>query len=387
MEKTKFGIYTTFYNCERFIDRIFYNIEKLNYDNFEWHVTDDYSQDNTRQMVLDRIEKSSIKDKIKYVDQTEKKEMYWKPNIFFDNTFDWIVLVDSDDLVDPDFLKIYDFYAQKYDDITLMSCEFHKINEDNGTLHSISYLMNNDIISEKIERYHPKINYLVNTSYSCFGHLRSFKHSAIDEFKIDDMLACAEDSYHVFWSNSYGRYLHIPRPLYSWTMRDDSESHSKIVSPNFNGNFDIALNKLKSSDYGVNMDFNELYVETNTLSSYEIGGLKGKKVSLWSRFLSNNQRNKLTELYQDVDLTFSDIDSDIHVISLNYMNKRELEIILPKISNKKLLFYYLNDNYHSSSENMDEETNNKLKEYVNILNNYIGFSWWLYIRHFVIKNF
>ena len=30
----KFGIYTTFYNCERFIDKIFTSIESLNYDNF-----------------------------------------------------------------------------------------------------------------------------------------------------------------------------------------------------------------------------------------------------------------------------------------------------------------------------------------------------------------
>ena len=23
--------------------------------------------------------------------------MYWKPNLFFDSTFDWIILVDADD--------------------------------------------------------------------------------------------------------------------------------------------------------------------------------------------------------------------------------------------------------------------------------------------------
>ena len=52
----KFGIYTTFYNCERFIDKIFTSIELLNYDNFEWHITDDYSTDNTKNLVLERLE-------------------------------------------------------------------------------------------------------------------------------------------------------------------------------------------------------------------------------------------------------------------------------------------------------------------------------------------
>ena len=44
----KFGLYTTFYNCERFVDRIFNSIEEINYDGFEWHITDDFSSDNTK---------------------------------------------------------------------------------------------------------------------------------------------------------------------------------------------------------------------------------------------------------------------------------------------------------------------------------------------------
>ena len=61
----KFGIYTSFYNNEKFIERIFNNIECLNYHNFEWHITDDFSTDNTKNMLLSRIELSPIKDKIK----------------------------------------------------------------------------------------------------------------------------------------------------------------------------------------------------------------------------------------------------------------------------------------------------------------------------------
>ena len=48
----KFGLYTTFYNCERFVDRIFSSMEEINYDGFEWHITDDFSSDNTKEIVL-----------------------------------------------------------------------------------------------------------------------------------------------------------------------------------------------------------------------------------------------------------------------------------------------------------------------------------------------
>ena len=172
------------------------------------------------------------------------------------------------------FLKGFNYYKINYIflyRITYTINNTYKVN--------INLLIINKNISKKIDRYHPKCDYLNNLSYSCFGHLRGFKLNKIPSFEITNPLACAEDSYHVFWSNSYGKYLHIPRPLYKWTMRDDSESHSIGPKPGFNDNFEIALNKLKSSDYGVDMIFNDVYLETCSLGSYTIEGLKNKKVS------------------------------------------------------------------------------------------------------------
>ena len=103
----KFGIYTSFYNVEKYVDRIFKNVEVINYENFEWVITDDFSTDNTKSLVLYKLKNSPIKHKIKFVEQSEKQEMYWKPNLFFDNTFDWIVLLDSDDLADSNCLTTY----------------------------------------------------------------------------------------------------------------------------------------------------------------------------------------------------------------------------------------------------------------------------------------
>ena len=148
----KFGIYTTFYNCERFVERIFSSIESLNYNNFEWHITDDFSSDDTKKMVLDRYEKSKIKHKILFMLQSYKQEMYWKPNLFFDSTFDWIVLIDSDDSVDSESLNVYNNIIQDRDDLALISSDGHKINESNNNLHSITYILNDEEISKKINR-------------------------------------------------------------------------------------------------------------------------------------------------------------------------------------------------------------------------------------------
>jgi glycosyltransferase involved in cell wall biosynthesis len=381
----KFGIYTTFYNCERFVDKIFSSIESLNYDNFEWHITDDYSTDNTKNLVLERLEKSPLKNKIGYYEQSEKKQMYWKPNEFFDKTFDWIILVDADDDFDKNFLNVYNTFLFGKDEVSLVSSDFFKINESDNSRHSISYVINNDIISNKINQYHPSCDYLNNVSYSCFGHLRGFKN-IIPSFDVDDMLACAEDSYHIFWSNSFGKYLHIPRPLYTWYLREDSESHRKTIPKNFNDNFNIALNKLNQNDGGIDKMFNDIYVETSTLGSYDAKNMKGKKVSLWTRVLSQGQKNTLQSLYYDIDLVFNNIDSEIHFFSLNYYNENNLDKILQKIKDKEMMFYYQNQNYHETNEQKENELDFQLNKYLNTIGKHTGYSWWKYIRHFIIKN-
>jgi len=381
----KFGIYTTFYNCERFIDKIFTSIEMLNYDNFEWHITDDYSTDNTKSLVLERLENSLLKHKISYYEQSEKKQMYWKPNKFFDETFDWIILVDADDDFDKNFLNVYNTFLYGKNDISLVSSDFFKIYEKDNSRHSISYVINNDVMSNKIKQYHPSCDYLNNISYSCFGHLRGFKN-IIPSFDVDDMLACAEDSYHIFWSNSFGKYLHIPRPLYTWYLREDSESHRKIIPTNFNNNFNIALNKLNQSDGGVDKMFNDIYIETSTLGSYNFEDFKGKKVSLWSRVLSQGQKETLQSLYYDIDLVFNDETSEIHIYSLNYYNENDLNTVLEKTKGKQMMFYYQNQNYHETNDQKDFELQSQLNKYISVIGKHTGYSWWTYIRHLIIKN-
>jgi glycosyltransferase involved in cell wall biosynthesis len=381
----KFGIYTTFYNCERFVDKIFTSIESLNYDNFEWHITDDYSTDNTKKLILERLERSQLKNKIGYYEQSEKKQMYWKPNLFFDETFDWIILVDADDDFDVNFLNVYNTFLQGKDDVSLVSSDFIKINERDNSRHSISYVINNDIMSNKINQYHPSCDYLNNISYSCFGHLRGFKN-IIPSFDVDDMLACAEDSYHIFWSNSFGKYLHIPRPLYTWYLRDDSESHRKIVPANFNNNFKIALDKLNQSDGGVDKMFNDIFIETSTLGSYDFKNLKDKKVSLWTRVLSQGQKETLQSLYYDINLVFNDINSEIHIYTLNYYNESDLDNVLQKTKGKQMMFYYQNQNCHETNEQKENELQSQLKKYLSVIGKHTGYSWWTYIRHFIIKS-
>jgi hypothetical protein len=381
----KFGIYTSFYNCSRFVETIFSQIESLNYENFEWHITDDFSDDDTENLLMSRISKSPIREKIRYHSQTIKKEMYWSPNDFFDDSFDWIVLIDADDEVNPNFLIVYNHILslEEHVDVSVVSSDFHKIS-DNNSLHSISYVLNNDDMSLKINRYHPECDYLNNISYYAFGHLRVFSNRNGIKFELKNRLAGAEDSYHMFWCNSYGRYLHIPRSLYKWNIRLDSESHNPTVINGFNDNFDIAFDKLKGSDGGVSKYYNDVYIETCAMGSYTFNQLNGKSVSIWTKTLSESEKKKLMDLYIDCNISFNDLKSDIHIICLNYITDEFFETMLQKLGNKKIMCYYQNQKIHLDNGGKDDELSFQNEKYVVMLKRSgKSFYWWSYIRHLV----
>ena len=94
----------------------------------------------------------------------------------------------------------------------------------------------------------------------------------------------------------------------------------------------------------------------------------------------------MTKLYYDSDLVFNEKDAEIHLFSLNYFNENNLDTILESIKGKKMLFYYQNQNYHETNEEKDQELQNQVNKYINVIGKHTGYSWWTYIRHFIIKN-
>ena len=51
-----------------------------------------------------------------------------------------------------------------------------------------------------------------------------------------------------------------------------------------------------------------------------------------------------------------------------------------------MMFYYQNQNYHETNEQKENELQIQLNKYLNIIGKHTGYSWWTYIRHFIIKN-
>jgi hypothetical protein len=255
----------------------------------------------------------------------------------------------------------------------------------NDSLQSLSLVKNDETILEKLKTFHPETDYLKNLSYYALGGLRCFKNIKNLNFEVSDFDACAEDSYRVMYMNSIGKWLHIPRCLYDWKVRSDSESHS-IVKSNFNGNFDLAYIKIKNNCYYPYFDFDDVYEITSAISKLGINQIPEKTICIFSKNLNLDQKNKLRLLYSDCKLIFNKNEkSDFYIFIYNdckhmqFMKPLFLDI-KEKDSQSKIIIYYFENHYFDNKDDMHAEINQNIESLKEKLDG-LSYVYFLYFRH------
>jgi teichuronic acid biosynthesis glycosyltransferase TuaG len=124
----KFTFVTSFYNTEKYIQDLYDSLLSQTYTNWEWIVTDDFSDDNTKEKLLDICSKDR---KVKYVEQSKKKEMFYNPHWFCKDS-EIIVELGSDDILSPKALEVYLYYFNKFPDVVMISCRANSILDNGG---------------------------------------------------------------------------------------------------------------------------------------------------------------------------------------------------------------------------------------------------------------
>ena len=60
MSNIKIAVYTSFYNCTKYIDQLFDNILNIKYDNWTWFITDDFSTDGTGDIIREKSKGNNL---------------------------------------------------------------------------------------------------------------------------------------------------------------------------------------------------------------------------------------------------------------------------------------------------------------------------------------
>lgn len=121
----KFTIFTPCYNGAKVIRRVFESVENQTYNNFEWIIVNDGSKDNSKDIIEELIEKSPVRNKIRFINQENQgKHAAWK-NALAIATGDLWLPSDCDDSFLPETLEFFNDVAGS---INIMNSNYSGIN-------------------------------------------------------------------------------------------------------------------------------------------------------------------------------------------------------------------------------------------------------------------
>jgi hypothetical protein len=208
------------------------------------------------------------------------------------------------------------------------------------------------------------------------------------EFPIKDFNDIIDDSYKIMFMSGMGKWIHVPRNLYIWNLREKSASHNNY-NPAFNNNFDDAYKKMQENVIDPSYEYFSIFPELNSLMGFPINSLANKKISLLTRrIMSKPEIEKIKDLYFDCEVLINSTENfDFLSLVLNYYEEeKSLNEILKTIKQggkeSNLIFYYFDQNFHSEDTDlnlfMDEKFNFFSKQ---ISNHFTGFRYFRYFRH------
>jgi glycosyltransferase involved in cell wall biosynthesis len=208
----KFSINTQFYNRGHRVEKIYEQILDQTYKNWEWIVTDDFSEFDSAE---DKLIELSIKDpRVKYFRQSRKKECLYNPQR--GSSGDICVTFDSDDYAYPSLLETYAHFFGKYPQVTGISCYTRELNNENTFLSPYPYLYINCNCSSS-----PTFD--TRPDFRAFRNiLPEFDDGSMDSFYIDTNV--------VRHIEFVGKWFLLPLTLGDYYISQDSWSKQTITN-------------------------------------------------------------------------------------------------------------------------------------------------------------
>jgi len=210
----KFSISTSFYKRGHLVESVYQQVLDQTYTNWEWIVTDDFSEENSAKEKL--LEICSNDPRVKYYEQSRKKECFYNPQR--GATGDIIVMFDSDDYAYPKVLEVYHHMFTKHPEVAGISC-YAKVIDNNKQGFDGVYPYD----APKYSDYGLNMNVLGLTPMC-----RAFKN-IFNEFDDGVLRFHQNDTNIVRHIETIGKWLYLPRTLYNYDKTDNNSISRKIA--------------------------------------------------------------------------------------------------------------------------------------------------------------
>ena len=393
--KPKVSFVTTFFNAEKYIDDLANSVLDQTLLNWEWIVTDDFSDDHTKEKVLELCKKDP---RIKYINQQFKQEIYWNPHKYANG--EYVLTIDADDQLVP---KTAEVIAHFFDSYPQISCIHTNAN------YYLNDFKKNSFKNSSFCRFDQHRNildkhpvYLNNESgYErlgfMFGAIRAYRNPGPD-FNFNDgdfKLGRHEDLVKLLRLEEMGTPLYLNRTLYKVRMREDSNSGSwgdKGGETEFEKMYETARNRRRIA-YQHDPAYDSIREELYAFLYSELNEEKDrKKVCCLGFNVDIEQQKLIRDIYFDHDFIFNSVDEDADYIFVYNKDVDAAELyydVISKLSEKKVLFFMVNHEWEPSFYELEDGSNyfklfNDTKEF---LRNKTPYSYGTYLYKYCFIKF
>jgi glycosyltransferase involved in cell wall biosynthesis len=319
----KFSISTSFYRRSHLVENLYQQILNQTYSDWEWIVTDDFSDYNNAKDIL--LEICSKDPRVKYYEQSRKKECFYNPQ--YGCTGDIIIQFDSDDYAYPRILEIYNHMFLKHPDVMGISCLSHTIDQQNNFV---------DIQGGGTYKFE---------EYSTFNYTpmgRAWRN-IITEFDDGTLKWYQNDTNIVRHIENKGKWLYLPRTLYRYYYSQDTFSRDTNRTPEVYDEIEneriYIENKFphlhNSSKLTTSLYYLPIHQTARSLGFGDFNLSKTRQKILYIKYdIKIYEKQLLKELFYDHDLLF-DIEENQHIDEINVFldddGLDELNIMLDKL--------------------------------------------------------
>lgn len=336
----RFSIYSGFYNNIGFLNQVWEGIKNQTYTNWEWIISDDFSDDPQVEKTL--IDFASSHPQIRYIKPRWKREFFFNPPVEI-ATGDIMLVQDVDDFPHPKLLEVYKYNFDKFSEVEMISCS--SMIKKNNIKGSIEWYKDN----------HYKGVYNLEEGRSMWrslGDARAYriKNRTTEEFvkKGEFQYIIADDIIKSYIIETRGKLLFIPRILHTYSQQSIS-SVSHMIRPTEelqsienennrfieNRNSTIDIEDLDSIEHY----YDECYdVWIGMLLSDHYYHSQNFKFDIHNSGLNPRFRNRIRELFFDYNIEYNKLRKDTDYSFFKVDTRQDLEYV------KQNVGFYLDNN-------------------------------------------
>lgn len=304
-----------FYNSEKYIKELLISIKNQTFKDFNIIFVDNNSKDNSRKIIIDSLQGINYKIINEY-----KQGIAYCRNDILDNVDDYVVFVDSDDILSPNYILELNKLSKEADlgivGVKFFQKELPNLNEIND---STNVILGNEY----------RKSYVYTKDICLWNKIFSKKIILENNIRFDTSLLIGEDADFVLKYGQFVKNVAISQSKLYFYRETDSSTYGKFISSNNGEKICKSLVKLYS-DFKLKLD-NESYAFIGC-SEFETYYLK----KLYMFYKVHDYKKEATAVKKEIKTILKDL------LKKDFLNiKHRFKIIL------KLLFLtrYLNSNF------------------------------------------